>query len=322
MAKKYLFIRILEACNAGCFMCRFAHSQDEGRYTVKDLQGLLPAAKALGVEFLRYTGGEPLIHEEIDELVKAPADAGFQVSLITNGYYLAPKAEKLGECGLNQTVVSIDGASPATHDRYRRTEGLFNRAIDGLRKCRQLGIALRVNTVVGPHNYQEMVELQKILEDEGVNQWELSALKLDTKKIHYRDPASVLAVGKIIYEGSSKLKPMGVPWYGRSETHQQEYFEKGIPPRPSGPNCHVTRDVIYLDGKTNQLFACSCLPHRVQVKDFQAQYSPGQILGENFKNQRQWYYERGPRVCTGCSATAAEYGDIAAAGRSLGDWAY
>ena len=321
MSKKYLFIRILEACNAGCFMCRFAHSSDPSRFTVESLKEVMPVAKAIGVEFIRYTGGEPLIHEEIDELVRAPAAAGFQVSAITNGYHLEMKAEKLAQGGLSQIILSLDGASEQTHDRFRKTEGLFNRAINGLRRCRQLGIALRVNSVVGPHNYGEMVELQKILEREGVSQWELSALKLE-RKIRYRDRAAVLAVGKVIYEGPSKLKPMGVPWYGESAKHQEDYFEKGIPPRPSGPNCHVTRDVIYLDGKTNQLFACSCLPHRVAINTFDARYSAGELLSEAFENQKQWYYERGPRVCTGCSATAAGYGNMVESGVAIEDWAY
>lgn len=321
MAKKYLFIRILEACNAGCFMCRFAHSDDPSRFTLTSLKEVLPVAKAIGVKFIRFTGGEPLIHQEIDELVTASAEAGFQVSAITNGYHLETKAEKLSQSGLGQIIVSLDGASERTHDRFRKTEGLFNRAIKGLRKCRELGIALRVNSVVGPHNYGEMVELQQILEREGVSQWELSALKLE-HKVRYRDQASVLAAGKIIYEGPSKLKPMGVPWYGGSATQQEEYFEKGIPPRPSGPHCHVTRDVVYLDGKTNQLFACSCLPHRAAINTFGAQYSPGELLSEAFENQKQWYYERGPRVCTGCSATAAGYSDLIEAGGAIEDWAY
>jgi cytosylglucuronate decarboxylase len=322
MAGKYLFIRILEACNAGCFMCAFAHSKDTSRFTPGDLRQLLPSAQTIGVRFVRYTGGEPLLHEAIAELVRIPAAAGFQVSLITNGYFLPDRADELARCGLRQIIVSLDGATGKTHDRYRRTEGLFARALEGLRRCRSIGLLLRVNSVVGPHNYGEMLELQALLADEGVTQWELSALKM-ARPVRYSDRAGVLAVGRILYEGSSPLKPMGVPWYGASEDAQLDYFVHGIPPRPSGPQCRVTQDVIYLDARTRQLFVCSCLPHRRTVMSFGARLEEeGQIESAALRQQREWYFKNGPRVCTGCSSTAAAYGDAATGHVASEDWSY
>lgn len=302
-------------------MCGFAHSKDSSRFTLRELQEMLPSAQAIGVRFVRYTGGEPLLHEAIEELVHIPSQAGIQVSLITNGYHLANRADELAQCGLRQVIVSLDGAASKTHDRYRRTKGLFARALEGLRRCRALGLLLRVNTVVGPHNYREMRELQALLVEEGVTQWELSALKMDAP-VRYSDQDDVLVVGRDLYGSASLLKPMGVPWYGANEEAQVNYFTHGIPPRPSGSKCHVTRDVIYLDSRTQRLFVCSCLPHRHNVKSFEAQLRGSQIESDALSRQRQWYFDHGPKVCTGCSATAAAYGDTATDPQLVGDWTY
>lgn len=52
---KYLFIRILEACNADCFMCDFALSRDEYRFSVEEFDRMLPEA----VKWAFATYGSP-----------------------------------------------------------------------------------------------------------------------------------------------------------------------------------------------------------------------------------------------------------------------
>src|ERR1700736_3189106 len=78
--KKYLFIRLLEACNADCFMCEYALSPDRYRFTLAEFRNLLPSARTFGVGFVRFTGGEPLLHREAVELVRAGAETGMKMS--------------------------------------------------------------------------------------------------------------------------------------------------------------------------------------------------------------------------------------------------
>ena len=130
-------------------------------------------------------------------------------------------------------VVSIDGASAATHDIYRRSPGSFEKALAGLRAAAGLGIVTRVNTVVGPHNYAEMPKLRRVLADTGVVQWELSALKLE-RMIVYPDPDDVRRVCDPLYESDSgMLVPLGKRFYGDSAEEQERFFTQAITPRAS-----------------------------------------------------------------------------------------
>lgn len=320
---KYLFVRILEACNANCFMCGFARSKDPYRFDVEDLEALLPEAAALGVRIVRFTGGEPLLHTGIRDLVATVDRAGMSCSIITNGYLLPRLGPDLVAAGLAQIIVSIDGATGATHDTYRDTPRLFERGIAGLHLLRDAGVRTRVNTVVGPHNYAEMPALQSLLADIGVDAWELSALKLDDCP-RYPDREDVLRVGAQVY--AAWPRPLGKPWFGETPEEQDRYFEHDVPPRASKPTCHVVDDVFYVDGRNGGVFPCSCLPHRPDVAIGPVPVAIGATAGSlrspRFLALQATYRTEGPSRCTGCSTTAAGYSDEIERSGHVKDWAY
>ncbi|GHF35391.1 MULTISPECIES: cytosylglucuronate decarboxylase [Streptomyces] len=324
---RYLFIRILEACNADCFMCEFALSRDTYRFSPQDFAELLPRALAAGVGYVRFTGGEPLMHRDVVDLVRAGSAAGMRMSLITNGMLLPKMAQPLAEAGLAQVIVSLDGASGATHDVYRRSPGMFDNGLRGLRSAAGLGILPRVNTVVGPHNYAEMPRLQKVLTDAGVQQWELSALKLD-RSITYPDPADVRRVCDPVYDADPAhlLVPLGKRFYGDTPEEQQQYFTRSLTPRASRPVCHVVDDVIYVDGKFGRMYACSCLPHREDGSGPGGAplHEGGAVALDTpaFRAHAGFFRERGPEVCSGCSTTAAGYSDDVARLGAVPAWHY
>ncbi|GHI04135.1 cytosylglucuronate decarboxylase [Streptomyces cellostaticus] len=325
--ERYLFIRLLEACNADCFMCEFALSRDTFRFSLEDFDELLPRAVEAGVGYIRFTGGEPLMHADVAELVRRGTDAGMKMSVITNGMMLPRQIEQLADAGLAQVIVSLDGGSAATHDVYRRSPGMFDHGLRGLRAAARLGVLPRVNSVVGPHNYTEMPQLQRVLTETGVQQWELSALKLE-RAIHYPDPDHVRALCDPVYDADPEwmLVPLGKRFYGDTPEEQELYFSASVTPRASEPLCHVVDDVIYLDGKYGRAYACSCLPHR------EGDDEPGGApLREDgvirldtpaFRTHADFFRTQGPRVCNGCSATAAGYSDDVARLGGVRPWQY
>ncbi|MGW7272535.1 cytosylglucuronate decarboxylase [Streptomyces sp. NPDC054864] len=324
--QRYLFIRILEACNADCFMCEFALSRDTFRFSLDDFAELLPKARAAGVGYVRFTGGEPLMHQDVVELVRAGADAGMKMSMITNGMMLPKKAPQLADAGLAQVIVSLDGGSAATHDVYRRSPGMFDNGLRGLRDAAALGVLPRVNTVVGPHNYTEMPDLQKVLTEAGVEQWELSALKLE-RSITYPDPDHVRAICDPIYDAdpNALLVPLGKRFYGDTPQEQERYFAESLTPRASEPLCHVVDDVIYIDGKYGRMYACSCLPHREGEDLGGAPLREGGAIHLDtpvFRTHADFFRERGPDMCGGCSTTAAGYSDDVARLGVAAPWQY
>ncbi|MEU8567899.1 cytosylglucuronate decarboxylase [Streptomyces pathocidini] len=324
--QRYLFIRVLEACNADCFMCEFALSRDTFRFSVEDFGELLPRARESGVGYVRFTGGEPLMHRDVVELVRMGTEAGMKMSIITNGMMLPRRIEELARAGLAQVIVSLDGGSAETHDVYRRSPGMFDNGLRGLRAAAGLGVLPRVNTVVGPHNYPEMPQLQKVLTEAGVRQWELSALKLE-RTVRYPDPEHVRAVCDPLYEADPRrvLVPLGKRFYGDTPLEQERYFADSVTPRASEPLCHVVDDVIYIDGKYGRMYACSCLPHREGEELGGAPLREGGVVHLDtpvFRSHADFFREQGPRVCGGCSTTAAGYSDDVARLGTVPPWRY
>ncbi len=301
-------------------MCEFARSKEEYRFSTSDWADLIPEAKHLGVRFVRFTGGEPLLHREIVQLTQMSTDAGFLTSLITNGFLLHKKIDQLAGAGLNLLVVSLDGSSELSHDSLRDSPGLFQAAITGIRLARERGIKVRVNTVVGPHNYREMPDLKRVLTDLGVSQWELSTLKID-KPLVYEDEDDVLRVGAKVFDASTGLIPDGIPWYGADERQRERYFKEGIAPGPTGSRCNVVKDILYVDGKNKDVFTCSCLSHREGVVGIGRVSDRISLESQSVRAQQSWYYENGPESCTGCSSTAARYSQLVdELGTNLPEW--
>lgn len=326
---KYLFIRILEACNANCFMCDFAKSKDEYRFSAEDLTAMLPRLYDEDVRYIRFTGGEPLMHKQIVELISAITKQGIKSSIITNGAALAKKAGDLANAGLGQIIVSIDGLQE-THDRLRGTPGLYERCIKGLQVAGEQGIMLRVNSVVGPDNYREMPQLQDVLTDLGVVQWEMSSLKLGGRLDYAPEDRSIiesLVIPKMFVEAaeSGKLIPFGKIWCGDTEQERDLYFSTGITPRADGI-CHVVDHIRYYDPRNGKLYACSLIPHRVEASMlYPAFVTSAANLSTNspdIKAQADFFRAAGPKICSGCSTTAAGFSNKLCSGEALHDWAY
>jgi cytosylglucuronate decarboxylase len=324
----YLFLRVLEACNAGCEMCAFAFSTDPYRLPHSRLVQILQVARREGMRYIRFTGGEPLVHAEIIPMIATVSAECMLSSIITNGALLARKLPDLVSAGLRQAIVSIDGACAETHDRIRATPGLFERAVEGLTLAKERGLRTRVNTVCGPNNFRELPRLQDLLTDLHIDQWELSSLKLE-RRLDYtsRDIQEVDEVIRYVYTdavSSNRLLPTGKVWCGNSSEERDRYFASGITPRPD-TRCHVVHRVRYLDAKRDWLFPCSLLPHRPEaqrVAETMSAETGITLSPSHMRNMVDWYYVNGPDVCTGCSTTAAGYSNMLHNRQLEGDWAY
>lgn len=327
---KYLFIRPLEACNAGCTMCGFASSRSRYRLGVAELRHILKSASEEGIEFVRFTGGEPLIHKDLVEMITLVTSFGMRPSIITNGALLAKLIHDLRRAGLEQVIVSLDGATAATHDTIRRLPGLFALAVRGLEVAINSGLRSRVNTVCGPSNFRDMPSLQDLLTEMGVEQWELSSVKLE-RQLDYpeSDRQDVTVVNRYVYHeaaAAGRLVPMGKIWCGNTDEERERYFSTGVTPRPD-MHCHVVHLVRYIDGRAQRMFPCSLLPHRPEADEIATRIVNWDGFSLNSETMRECvklFHAEGPRTCTGCSATAAGLSNDIELSREVAeaDWVY
>jgi cytosylglucuronate decarboxylase len=305
---RVLFIRVLEACNAGCFMCGFARSDDPYQFGVDEMAALLRGFVGSEIQLVRFTGGEPLLLPHLPELVRMVAATGRRTSVITNGWHLAERAGELATAGLSQIIASLDGPSPATHDRYRRVEGLFDRLVTGLQEVRaaSTGVRRRVNTVVGPNNVRLLPSIWDLLVELGVDQWSLIPLKLsrspwsrrpleddETALVSLRD-----AVASTGPTGPSILGP-GLRFLGRSPEERARLHGEGRNMTPRAP-CGLVDEVRYLTPKDGRVYPCNCIPHRLGGHDLSERASSSSFETTGLAGVRDWLRDEGPRRCTGC----------------------
>lgn len=154
-------------CNMTCPHCYAAAgprpspndvSTDEGRRLIDELA-------AAGVRFLIFSGGEPLLREDLFELMAHARDRGLSPQLSSNGVLIdAPAAERLRSVGVQYVGVSVDGLA-AFNDPYRGMEGGFARALAGLAHCARAGMRTGLRMTVTRRNADQLQELADVARD-------------------------------------------------------------------------------------------------------------------------------------------------------------
>lgn len=111
----------------------------------------------MGKPILILSGGEPLVREDIYEIASYANIKGLPVALATNGTLVTPDvASRLKEAGVRRISVSLDGASPQTHDDFRCVPGAFEGAMRGIDVIKSAGIGFQINTTITKLNLTEI----------------------------------------------------------------------------------------------------------------------------------------------------------------------
>lgn len=142
-------------CQCGCEHCSVsnyfaeASKRKKEELTKEQINSVLEQAAKLGIPKIDYFGGEPLLREDIVDLVKLGASKGLYMSLTTNGWFLTKEMTRaLKQSGISCINISLDSTSEYEHDRLRGLPGLFKRATDGIRYCYEEGIPCITSTYV------------------------------------------------------------------------------------------------------------------------------------------------------------------------------
>jgi cyclic pyranopterin phosphate synthase len=144
-------LSVTDRCDFACTYCR--PSRDDGyvetRLDLAAWSTMIDGLVAAGVRRFRLTGGEPLVHPKIVELVRAIAERGVSdLALTTNASQLARLARPLREAGLDRLNVSIDTLDEGRFARITRG-GRLRDVLAGLEAARAAGFSsIKLNTVV------------------------------------------------------------------------------------------------------------------------------------------------------------------------------
>ena len=149
----------------------FGHARVINReeLSTEEIYRLLNESLDLGTKYLMIDGGEPLMRDDIFDILNYASDIGLSMEIYTNGILITPEvAKKLYDAGVNSVLFNMDYADKGRFDWHNRAEGSYEKAISGMRALRKYPIIIGINTNVTPDNINELDSLMDIALEEGM----------------------------------------------------------------------------------------------------------------------------------------------------------
>lgn len=174
----YLFFEITRRCNLLCRHCGSDCTSDAPAAELTT-HSWLNIAEYVASRFdpkpaVVITGGEPLVHPDLDRIAARINDVGLTWGMVTNGMLLTPeRLSRLVHRGLSSITVSLDGGR-AAHSYLRNSDIAFDRAVAAVRAVGASAIPTRdVVTCVFTENLSDLDQTAELLLNAGINSWRL-----------------------------------------------------------------------------------------------------------------------------------------------------
>jgi len=168
MDKKPVVVwNVTKACNLNCIHCYAGAGA--GRPAVEELSNedgvrLIDDLASFGVPVILFSGGEPLMRPDLNELASYAVGKGLRAVISTNGTLITEqRARELKGIGLSYVGVSLDGLE-AVNDRFRGKSGAFALAMRGIKNSMEAGLKVGLRFTINKHNAEEISNIFDLLE--------------------------------------------------------------------------------------------------------------------------------------------------------------
>jgi cyclic pyranopterin phosphate synthase len=207
-----LRLSLTARCNLACPYCLPDGQEPPGLLTLEQRRTVVQAAVTLGAHSLRLTGGEPLLHPQLEKLIEAVqplrARGLREIALTSNGTLLnASRARALREAGLDRITLSLDGADATSVARMaglsdpRAGARTLAAVLAAIRHARDAGFdpaagALKLNAVIQrARNDDQLLPLAELCREHGL---ELRLIEyMDVGNRNGWSPADVVSAGEM-----------------------------------------------------------------------------------------------------------------------------
>jgi len=167
---------VTRRCNLKCSHCYINATKEEfrGELTTQEAKQLMNQLSEVSKPLLVLSGGEPMLREDIYELIRYGADKGFRMGLGSNGTLIdGTAAKRLKHSGLKTVSISLDSSIPEKHDQFRGVENSWKKAVKAIKALKRNGILVQVNTTLTQQNHSEIDEIMSLAEQLGVENFHL-----------------------------------------------------------------------------------------------------------------------------------------------------
>jgi cyclic pyranopterin phosphate synthase len=151
-------VSLTDRCNFDCVYChneglgdtRGPMDPQDDEMTADEVVRFLEVAAEFDVDSVKFTGGEPMLRGDLEEIIRRTPDA-MEVSMTTNGTYLPGRAEDLVDAGLERVNVSQDALDPDEFAEITKS-GAYDKVMEGVQAAVDAGLdPVKLNMVVFEH---------------------------------------------------------------------------------------------------------------------------------------------------------------------------
>lgn len=177
----HLYVNPSASCNLACIHCWVSPERSgppfrtrnrlEGEFTPDIFAELLDESAGLGLKYLKFTGGEPLLRSDFAELYSLAAShpSGAAIDLETNGTLVPEGLWRAFDISPPRLIaVSLDSSDPLLHDAFRNTRGAWKRSTGFVRNLIERGISTQVIMSVLACDAGPVLEMARFCAELGV----------------------------------------------------------------------------------------------------------------------------------------------------------
>ena len=252
------------------------------------------------IPFFSFTGGEPLLRDDLETLIEYAVGKHLRVNLITNGTLASPeRARSLYRAGLRTAQVSLESPDAAVHDRLCGAAGSHARTLAGIQALKAAGIRVQTNSTLTRQNVESLLSMPAYLKTLGVERFSMN-LYIPAANAE-RAPelfVSYSETGAFVDEIRKKAFAAGLTFFWYSPTPLCIYnpVARGL----GNKSCAAADGLLSVDPEGNVL-PCSSYPEslgNLLEMDFSELWFSGRA--GYFKNKRY-----APESCARCEAFKA-----------------
>ncbi len=158
------------SCNLKCQHC-YSGSENrkyENELTTTEAKKLMDDLSDFKVPVILISGGEPLIREDLPEVLQYARSRSIRCTVSTNGTLIDKEyAKVLKQCGAGYVGISLDGIGQR-HDGFRGVKGSFDKALAGIRNCLDIGQKVGLRFTISSYNFDQLADIFYLIKEEKI----------------------------------------------------------------------------------------------------------------------------------------------------------
>lgn len=166
-------------CNLSCIHCRAKATlgPHQGELTTEECKKIIDGISSFSSPTVILTGGEPLMRDDLFEIIQYGNEKGLRLVIAINGTLLdKEKALKLKELGIKRVSMSVDGKDRHSHDSFRGVQGSFDAVVKAGKILLEIGLPFQINTTVTRLNVNDLGEIYEFVKAIGAIAWHVFLL--------------------------------------------------------------------------------------------------------------------------------------------------